>query len=77
MDSENHIPRGNTELPSTVDVALYKTWQVYTEMHSSGYHCYSMTAQSDVAKLYPWGHAFMEHLANGEEVSFTDIQNDI
>ena len=77
MDSENHIPRGNTELPTTVDVALYKTAQVYSEMRAEGYRCYAMVADTGYGNQYPWGPSFMDYLANGKEVSFDEIQNDI
>ena len=77
MDSENHIPKGNTELPTTVDVALYKTAQVYSEMRADGYHCYAMVADTGYGDDYPWGPSFMNYLANGKEVSFDNIQNDI
>lgn len=77
MSSDNHIPRGNTELPTTVDVALYKTATVYRELQESGYHCYSVPADGGAGSRYPWGPSFMEFLANGKEVSFEEIQNDI
>lgn len=59
MDSENHIPRGNAELPTTVDVALYKTAQVYSKMRAEGYHCYAMVADTGYGDNYPWGPSFM------------------
>lgn len=77
MDSANHIPRGDTELPTTVDVALYKTAQVYSEMRAEGYRCYAMVADTGYGNQYPWGPSFMDYLANGKEVSFDEIQNDI
>ncbi len=77
MDSENHIPKGDTELPTTVDVALYKTAQVYSEMRAEGYRCYAMVADTGSGNQYPWGPSFMDYLANGEEVSFSEIQHEI
>ena len=75
-----HIPRGNTELPTTVDVALYKTYSVFNDMLQSGYHCYSVIADTSARATYPWGENFMSYLqdisGNGK-VSFEDIQNDI
>lgn len=76
MDKTNYISKGNTELPTTVDVALYKTQEVFKQMQSNGYHCYSVLAQTDITN-YPWGPAFMKYLAGGKEVSFDDIKNDI
>lgn len=37
------------------------------------YHCYALLSGTDGQ----YGASFMNYLANGEEVSFTDIQNDI
>lgn len=72
-----YIPKGNTTLPTTVDVALYKTSEVYRAMQEEGYHCYALTAETEAASAYPWGPSFMNYLSGGEEVSFTQIQNDI
>lgn len=75
MSQENHIPRGNTVLPTTVDVALYKTAKLYHEL-SEKYHCYAVLGDTGVTN-YPWGPGFMTYLADGKKVSFADIQNDI
>ncbi len=75
MSQENHIPRGNTVLPTTVDVALYKTAKLYHEL-SEKYHCYAVLGDTGVTN-YPWGPAFMTYLADGKKVSFDDIQKDI
>ncbi len=80
MNAENHIPRGNTELPTTVDVALYKSAQVFEEMMEVGYKCYAVTADTGYGADYPWGPAYMSYLqtvSKNGEVSFADIQNDI
>ena len=80
MDKSNHIPKYNTELPTTVDVAMYKSYSVFNELMASGYHCYVMKADSAAAARYPWGPAFMQYLqeVNGNgNVNFSDIQNDI
>ena len=61
----------------SIDKALYLTNQVYQEIQQAGYHCYAMKAYSDAADDYPWASCFMDYLANGQEVSFSDIQNDI
>lgn len=75
MNQDNHIPRGNTELPTTVDVALYKTAKLYHELGEK-YHCYAVLGDTGVTN-YPWGPAFMTYLADGKKVSFDDIQKDI
>lgn len=75
MSQENHIPRGDTVLPTTVDVALYKTAKLYHELGEK-YHCYAVLGDTGVTN-YPWGPDFMTYLADGKEVSFADIQNDI
>lgn len=75
MNQDNHIPRGDTELPTTVDVALYKTAKLYHELGEK-YHCYAVLGDTGVTN-YPWGPDFMTYLADGKEVSFADIQKDI
>lgn len=75
MSQENHIPRGDTVLPTTVDVALYKTAKLYHEL-SEKYHCYAVLGDTGVTN-YPWGPGFMTYLADGKKVSFDDIQKDI
>ena len=75
MSQENHIPRGNTVLPTTVDVALYKTAKLYHEL-SEKYHCYAVLGDTGVTN-YPWDPDFMTYLADGKKVSFDDIQKDI
>lgn len=75
MSQENHIPRGNTVLPTTVDVALYKTAKLYHELGEK-YHCYAVLGDTGVTN-YPWGPDFMTYLADGKKVSFDDIQKDI
>lgn len=75
MSQENHIPRGDTVLPTTVDVALYKTAKLYHEL-SEKYHCYAVLGDTGVTN-YPWGPYFMTYLADGKKVSFDDIQKDI
>ena len=77
MSQDNHIPRGDTTLPTTVDVALYKTNDLYRQMQQAGYHCYAIQAEAGAAATYPWGPAYMNYLADGQEVTFEQIQNDI
>ncbi len=59
----------------SIDKALYLTNDVYQSAKNAGYHCYAMEATSTAN--HPWAVSFMNYLANGQEVSFEDIQNDI
>ena len=62
---------------SSVDIALYKSYQIYQDI-SSEYRTYAVMAgeESDIAN-YPFGPSFMDCLSNGEKVTFETIQNDI
>ena len=60
----------------SIDKALYLTYQAYQDA-ASKYHCYTMTAESSAAADHPWASSFMSFLANGKQVSFDEIQNDI
>lgn len=62
---------------NSIDKALYLTNQVYREAQKTGYHCYAVTATQNIGQQYSWGPSFMAHLANGETVTFSKIQNDI
>ena len=74
--NENHISWDErAEHATSVDTALYLTNEVYQSAKNAGYHCYAMKATSNVD--HPWASRFMDYLANGQEVSFEDIQNDI
>ena len=78
------IPYEKDNYTSSVDIALYKCDQLYRNL-SSKYHCYtvmrSAPSLSDPSKtdgeIHPWGPSFMNYLADGKEVSFAEIQNDI
>ena len=63
-----------TAYANSVDKALYETCTTYQDLASS-YHCYAMAATSNAD--YPWALSFMNYLANGRSVSFSDIKNDI
>ena len=64
-----------TAYANSIDKALYLTNSVYQDAQSAGYHCYAVKASSNAT--YPWASSFMDYLADGEEVSFDNIQNDI
>ena len=64
-----------TKYAMSIDKALYLTNQVYNEIKAKGYHCYAMKASANAD--HPWASSFMDYLADGAKVSFTDIQNDI
>lgn len=61
---------------NSVDKALYLTYQAYQEA-AGKYHCYAMTATQAKGTQYEWGPSFISYLANGEEINFAQIQNDI
>ncbi|MGI5894032.1 MAG: hypothetical protein ACOX6P_05490 [Candidatus Merdivicinus sp.] len=72
---------------TTVDIALYQCAELYQELQEK-YHCYSVMRSAPTADttddpnrtdgdVHPYGPSFMNYLSNGEEVDFTDIQNDI
>lgn len=67
---------GQSLYANSVDKALYLTYQAYQEA-ASKYTCYAMTANQSKGTQYVWGPSFVNYLANGEEVSFAQIQNDI
>jgi Mg-chelatase subunit ChlD len=69
------LQRWDTDYAMSVDKALYLTNQVYQEAKTSGYHCYAMPIGTNTENL--WGPSFMDYLADGENVSFNEIQNDI
>ncbi len=76
--NENHISWDErAEHATSVDTALYLTNEVYQSAKNAGYHCYAMKATSNADHPWPWASNFMDYLANGQEVSFEDIQNDI
>lgn len=62
---------------STVDVALYKAYELYQNI-ASKYHSYAVMAgvESDM-DYFPFGPSFMNYLADGKQVGFDDIQKDI
>ena len=62
---------------STVDIALYKSYEAYTRI-ASKFNAYAVMAgeERDV-ETFPFGPSFMNYLAGGKTVSFDDIQNDI
>lgn len=64
-----------TKYAMSIDKALYLTNQVYNEIKAKGYHCYAMKASANAD--HPWASGFMDYLADGQSVSFTEIQNDI
>lgn len=62
---------------STVDIALYKSMEVYNRI-ASKYNAFSvMTGVENEMTYYPYGPSFMEYLSNGEDVSFDSIEKEI
>lgn len=70
-------PQNYSTYVNSVEIALYKTYTVYQEMVNAGYNCYSVVANTGSGSDYVWGPSFMKFLANGEEVTFEDIENEI
>ena len=64
-----------TAYAMSIDKALYLTNQLYNEMETQGYHCYAMKASTNAN--HQWASSFMNYLADGEQVSFDNIRNDI
>ena len=60
----------------SVDKALYNSYLVYNEAKQSGYHCYADLAKSNAEKP-AWAISFMEFLAGGQTIDFSEIKNDI
>ena len=75
--SEATPPEKYEEYANSIDKALYLTNQVYQSAKAAGYHCYAMTAESVSGAQYTWGPSFVNYLANNEELTFTEIQNEI
>lgn len=61
----------------SIDKALYLTNEVYQEAKTAGYHCYAMTAATSSGTQYTWGPSFVNYLADGQAVNFSQIKNDI
>ncbi len=63
---------------NSIDKALYLSYEAYAQAASEGYHCYAMPiTPPGTASNYEWGMNFMRYLANGKQVSFDSIENDI
>lgn len=62
---------------TSVDRALYYSYQTYQAAKNAGYNVYAMTADSGADTTYPWGPRFMNYLAGNDEVNFEKIKNDI
>ena len=63
---------------NSIDKALYLSYEAYAQAASEGYHCYAMPiTPPGTASNYEWGMSFMRYLANGKQVSFDSIKNDI
>ena len=65
------------EYASTVDIALYKSYEAYQSI-ASKYQSYVVLAgvKSEM-DTYPYGPSFMTYLSNGKNVTFDEIQKDI
>ena len=77
----NETPKKAAEYKNyamSTDKALYNTYMTYQSCVEAGYNCYAMVAKTGgAAEANPWGPSFMNYLANGKDVTFEDIKNDI
>lgn len=62
---------------TSVDRALYYSYQTYQAAKNAGYNVYAMTADSGADTTYPWGPSFMNYLAGDKKVDFSEIRKDI
>ena len=71
-------PDEGKKYANSVDKALYLSYEAYLEAAKEQYHCYAMPITPiGTASNYEWGMSFMRYLANGKQVSFDSIENDI
>ena len=71
-------PDEGKKYANSVDKALYLSYEAYLEAAKEQYHCYAMPiTPPGTASNYEWGMNFMRYLANGKQVSFDSIENDI
>lgn len=62
---------------SSVDIALYKSYEVYKQLESK-YNTYVvLEGKTDEMAIFPYGPSFMKFMAGNNTVSFEQIQNDI
>ncbi|WP_102338051.1 VWA domain-containing protein [Collinsella provencensis] len=63
---------------STVDVALYKSYQVYQSIKAEGYNAYVVCegVPGEMAS-FPYGPSFMKWMGGENTVDFDDIQKDV
>ena len=63
---------------NNLDTALYLTDKVYKDAVTAGYHCYAINKSNETNNdNYPWASIFMNYLAGGKGVDFSDIRDDI
>ena len=70
-------PDEQSKYASTVDVALFKSYQAYQNI-SAKYNTFAVVSgrESDMA-AYPYGASFMKFLANNKDVTFENIEKEI
>ena len=70
-------PEEQWRYASSVDVALFKANEAYRRI-AGKYHTYAcMAGVEQETAVFPFGPSFMNYLADGKEVTFTDIERDI
>ena len=70
-------PSETQDYASTVDIALYQSYVVYQRV-ASKHHAFAvdMGVENEMA-VYPYGPSFMKFLADGKEVTFDNILNEV
>ena len=66
-----------TQYANSVDKALYLTYKAYTEAENAGYKCFALNPDATTNEELAWGPSFINFLADGEQLSFADIKNEI
>lgn len=71
-------PSEKDKYASTVDVALYKSYEAYQRIASKYQHTYVVNAgvESEMS-TFPFGPSFMEYLAGGKSADFSGILKEI
>ena len=66
-----------TDYATSVDKALYLTYQTYKDAQNAGYNCFALNPERTTGSELTWGPSFIDFLAGGKVLSFEDIENEI
>lgn len=78
LNEDNSVSVENMQLSeytTSVDRALYKSYEVYNAAKEAGYHCFAVEKETTYDFL--WGPSFMNYLAGGKTVDFSAIEKEI